>query len=149
MGIYTGSYEHKNDYVIDNEEAVIQDWMKMEMFAELCNMSEEKRRNLLESPYYAELRNALLESGLINKISIFKLTKDSDLERRNSQAVMALARSSNDELYRRYTKLVQQKNALKDQLMRRYGAKAALVSKKAQREYIKANPITNYTLTGR
>lgn len=146
MGIYTGSFSHSDDYVVENEDAVIQDWMKMEMFAELCNMSDEKRHNLLESPAYADLRNALLESGLINKISIFKLTKDSDLERRNSQAVMALARQSNDNLYKRYTQLVQQKNALKDQLMRRYGAKAALISKKAQREYIKANPITNYTL---
>lgn len=146
MGMFNTSFSSKNDNVVENEDAVIQDWMKMEMFAELCNMEEDKRRNLLESAAYSELRNALLESGLINKVSIFKLSKSSDLERRNSQAVMALARNSNDSLYQRYTKLVQQKNELKSQLMKRYGAKAALISKKAQREYIKVNPITNLTL---
>ena len=146
MGMFNGSYSASNDYVIDNEDAVIQDWMKMEMFAELCAMDEDKRHTLLESPEYAEIRNKLLESGLINKISIYKLSKDSDLERRNSQAALILARQSNDGLYQRYSKLIQQKNAIKDQIMKRYGAKAALISKKAQREYIRANPITNLTL---
>ena len=144
MGIYDNHVSDNTEYDIDEE--AIRSCMEMELYSEIASMPDKERHMLLESPEYADVRKKLIESGLINKISILKLSKNSDLERRNSQAVMTLARQSNDPLYARYVKLVAAKNELKEQLGRRYGAKAALLSKKSQREYIKANPIGNFVL---
>jgi len=142
MALYTPI----RDSAYDIDDEAIKYCMQEQLYSDIYNMSEKERHLLLEDPQYEPVRQAMIESGLINKISILKLSKESDLERRNSQAVMALARQDNSDLYKRYISLVAQKNKLKEQLRERYGSRARLLSMKSQKEYLKNNPIGNLVI---
>lgn len=145
MGIYDSNISIDND--IPNE--VIQECQELFLFDDLSRMPDKQRKELLESAEYADLRKAWMEAGLINKVSIMKLSKESDLERRESSAILALARANgHDADYAKYVKLKAETRRLKDNMRRRYGSKAKIVSKKSQKDYISKNGISNYILHG-
>ena len=143
MGIYdpTNNYEGVE---LTNEET--ENLMMQWFFDEVAHMPEEDRKRLLESPEMSEAREALMESGLINKTSIMKLSKESELERRNQLAVYALAKKDNDVNWQKFMRAQQMKKEAKEALNKKYNSKARMISKKTQREYIKKNKIGNYVI---
>ena len=146
MGIYDSNV---NIISNDIDDSVIKECMELFLFEDLARLPDKQRKELLESADYSDLRKAWMEAGLINKTSIMKLSKESDLERRESSAILALARANgHDADYAKYVKLKAETRRLKDNMRRRYGSKAKVVSKKSQKEYISKNGISNYVLQG-
>lgn len=140
MGIY-------DSHMITNEggltEENMQELLEDFTFDAIANLPDKEKRMFLESPEYAEQRNALIEAGLINKNTLVRLNKTSDLERRNQLAVYKLAQQHNDPLWQKFAKAQQMKKEAREAMNRKYHSKAALTAKQAQREYIKKNPISN------
>lgn len=146
MGFYdnsTDGYGYDNDFITDSLLTTVQE---MYLYQDLANMPDKQRQRILTSGDYSELRQAWMEAGLINKVSIMKLSKESDLERRQSTAVMALARERNDPDYIKYAKLKAETRALKDRMSRRYSSKAKILGAQSQKAYIKQNGISNIVL---
>lgn len=144
MGMYDGNLASMDTSFIN--DGLIKACQEMMLYQDLAAMPEEKRKKILENADYKEVRDAWMEAGLINKTSIMKLSKESDLERRTSTAVMALARENNDPDYIRYAKLKAQTRELKGRMSKRYSNKAKLLGKASQKEYIKQNGISNIIL---
>lgn len=143
MGIYdpTNNYEGVE---LTNEET--ENLMMQWFFDEVAHMPEADRKRLLESPEMSDTREALMESGLINKTSIMKLSKESELERRNQLAVYALAKKDNDVNWQKFMRAQQMKKEAKEALNKKYNSKARMISKKTQREYLKKNKATNFVI---
>lgn len=144
MGVYDGAFDSLDSSFISDE--LLTTVQEMYLYQDLAAMPEKDRREILTSPEYSELRQSWMEAGLINKTSIMKLSKESDLERRQSSAIMALAREHNDPDYIRYSKLKSQMNELKGKMGKRYGSKAKVLGAKSQKAYIKQNGISNLVL---
>lgn len=144
MGVYDAAFDSLDSSFITDE--LLTTVQEMYLYQDLASMPEKDRRALLTSPEYSDLRQAWMEAGLINKTSIMKLSKESDLERRQSSAIMALAREHNDPDYIKYSKLKAQMNDLKGKMGKRYGSKAKVLGAKSQKAYIKQNGISNLVL---
>lgn len=145
MGIYDSNV-NLIDSELDDEtkQIMFECWL----FDDLSRLPDKQRKELLESAEYADVRKAWMEAGLINKVSIMKLSKESDLERRESSAILALARANgHDADYAKYVKLKAETRRLKDNMRRRYGNRAKLNARKGQKEYISKNGISNLTLS--
>ena len=143
MGIFDPTGYGAGEVELTTEETtrLMQDWF----FDEVAHMPEQARKQLLESPEFAEQRNALMEAGLINKTSIMMLSKESELERRNQLAVYALAKKDNDVNWQRFMKAQAMKKEAKEALNRKYGSRARLTAKKTQRDYLKrSGGVKNY-----
>lgn len=144
MGIYTPDLSITDDINDD----VIREAQELWLYEDLARLPDQKRREILESPDYAEIRKSWMEAGLINKTSIMKLSRESDLERRESSAILALARANgHDADYAKYVKLKAETRKLKDNMRRRYGSKSKVLARKSQKEYIKQHGIGNVVLS--
>lgn len=145
MGFYDNGIDQYNDEFIT--DSLLKTVQEMYLYQDLANMPDKQRNRILTSAEYSELRQAWMEAGLINKVSIMKLSKESDLERRQSSAVMALARERNDPDYIKYAKLKAETRVLKARMSKRYSSKAKLLGAQSQRAYIKQNGISNIVLS--
>lgn len=143
MGIYDPTNNYEGVELTNEEtETLMMQWF----FDEVAHMPEVDRKRLLESPEMSETREALMESGLINKTSIMKLSKESELERRNQLAVYALAKKDNDVNWQKFMRAQQMKKEAKEALNKKYNSKARMISKKTQKEYLKKNKATNFVI---
>jgi hypothetical protein len=115
----------------------MEDLMRDMLIDEIMSLPDEKRKAFCESPDFAELRTSLQEKGMINKTTLMRLSKDSDLERRSQLAAIALAKADNSPEYRKYEKAQRMKKEAREAMFKRYHSKATMTSKQAQREYIK------------
>ena len=97
------------------------------------NLSAEERRTLVESPEFL----ALEAKGLIGRKTIVKLKIDDDLTRRETMAAFQLAKEADDPLWNKLALNRVKERDLIGKIRNKYRNKAAKVSKKGQKEYIK------------
>ena len=92
---------------------------------------------------------ALLEAKVLsNKRTLMRLSKESDLERRQVIAAIQMARAKNDPLF---AKLVKHKLLFKQdrqKIVAKYGSKASRAAIAGQKEYIKRMKNVNLTNSG-
>ena len=135
MGIFDNDVANANNVELD--ESAMDDLMRDMLIDEIMSLPDAKRRAFCESPDFADLRTSLQEKGMINKTTLMRLSKDSDLERRSQLAAIALAKAANSPEYRKYEKAQRMKKEAREAMFKTYKSKALMTSKAAQREYIK------------
>lgn len=127
MAFFSGSY---------NEPCQIND---MEAFQEACMISElaampyEDRQAIFESESYALLE----KHGLIGKKTRVQLSKEDDLERRETMAAFQLAKEGNDRLWDMLAVNRIKERDLIDKIRKKYALKAKQLAAVGQRDYIK------------
>ena len=93
--------------------------------------------------------DALLEAKVLsNKRTMVRLSKESDLKRREVITAIHLARAKHDPLYNKLVKYKMLSKQTRQKIMAKYGSKASRVAVKGQKEYIKAMKNVNLTNTG-
>ena len=142
MGIY--SNPTGDDITIT--ESSMDELLEMFAYDDILHMGDEAKHNLLETAEGKETRDLLCEKGLINKTAIVKLTKTSDMDRREIISAYQLARDSNDPLWKKFLKGQQMKMDAREGILRKYHSKAAIMARTGQRAYLKKNPMTSITI---
>jgi len=94
---------------------------------------------------------ALLAEGKIfqNKSTVFRLNKESELERRKAIAAIMMAKAKNDPQYAKLVKYKALYKQAKAKIVEKYDSRAAKAAIKGQKEYVKKMRGVNVDFTGR
>lgn len=123
----SGVYQDNSDIVFTDtfNEAVLYD--------SISHLSEDAVDEFLSS----DQAEAMLEEGMVSRRTLVRLSKNDDLSRRTTIAAMELAKKANDSLWKQLVKVNKKKKTLVATIVKKYGAKAATMAKKSQKEFIK------------
>lgn len=127
MAFFSGVYS--NDTNIQDMDA----FNEACMISELAAMPMSDRQAIFESESYALLERY----GLIGKKTRVQLSKDDDLERRETMAAFQLAKEGNDRLWDLLAMNRVKEKELIDKIRKKYGVQAKRVAAIGQRDYIK------------
>lgn len=103
------------------------------MISELAAMSYDDRQAIFESESYALLE----KHGLIGKKTRVQLSKEDDLDRRETMAAFQLAKEGNDQLWNLLSMNRVKERDLIERIKKKYGSQAKRVAVIGQRDYIK------------
>lgn len=117
----------------DAVDALIESYI----FDEISKLSDEKRTQFVNS----EAAQLLVESRLVGKNTIVRLSKVDDLERRMSMASLQLAKDSEDVLYTKLAQVRVKEREYLSKINKKYGTRATRVARTAQKEFLKKVPI--------
>lgn len=126
-------------FIGESSGVLTEDLQDMDAFQEACiyleamDLSAEERKEFVESPEFL----ALEAKGLIGRRTIVKLKIDDDLSRRETMAAFQLAKEAGDPLWNKLALNRVKERDLIGKITTKYRSKAARVSKKGQRAYIK------------
>lgn len=127
MAFFSGSYNEPCQ--IDDMEA----FQEACMIAELAAMPFEDRQAIFESESYALLE----KHGLIGKKTRVQLSKEDDLDRRETMAAFQLAKEANDSLWNLLALNRVKERDLIRKIKNKYAPQAKRAAIIGQRDYIK------------
>ena len=122
-----------NAYTDDCEIKDIEAFQEAVMISELASMPYAERQAIFESESYALLE----KHGLIGKKTRVQLSKEDDLDRRETMAAFQLAKENNDTLWDLLSMNRVKERDLISKIRKKYGAKAKRAAVIGQRDYIK------------
>lgn len=128
MGIFS-----PNSVVMENELKDTNELLEAYIYDELSRLSDEKREEFVQSEY----AQSMLESGLISRKTLVRLSKNDDLERRIGMAAIQLSKEHDDVLYDQLVKVRIKERELLEKINNKYANKATRVAKIGQRDYLK------------
>lgn len=128
MGIFS-----PNSMVMENELKDTNELLEAYIYDELSRLSDEKREEFVQS----EAAQAMLESGLISRKTLVRLSKNDDLERRIGMAAIQLSKEHDDVLYDQLVKVRIKERELLEKINNKYANKATRVAKIGQKDYLK------------
>ena len=142
MSIF-GQINKPENVVFEQELAGAAELQEAYIYDELSRLSDEKRKEFLES----EQCKSMQEAGLIGRKTLVRLSKSDDMERRITMAAMQLAKDHNDVLWDKLAANRVRERDLLNKITTKYGAKAQRIARMGQKEYLKTNKIlgSNYT----
>lgn len=144
-------YGHKfleESYDNELEGIDLKPFIELMAYDDISRASEEQIHEFCDS----ELAAVLQERQVLNKTTMMRLDKASDVKRRTKLVAYQLAKNANDPAFR---KMCMFRTKMKEQraiVMKKYGKKAAKIANVAQREYIKTarkEPTNQYAYTGK
>lgn len=93
--------------------------------------------------------DALLEAKVLsNKRTMVRLSKESDLKRREVITAIQMARAKHDPLYNKLVKYKMLSKQTRQKIMAKYGSRASRAAVKGQKEYIKTMKNVNLSNSG-
>jgi hypothetical protein len=127
-------YEEEEGEPLDTESLV-----EAFMIDEIGRMSDEQRKAYIESTEFHNLCEAgvISEAGMKN---IFRLNRESDLNRRVSVAAIEKARANGDVLYNQLEKAMKMRHAALDKIYTKYARQVKKSAMDAQKKMLKINP---------
>lgn len=128
MGIFS-----PNSVVMENELKDTNELLEAYIYDELSRLSDEKREEFVQSEY----AQSMLESGLISRKTLVRLSKNDDLERRIGMAAIQLSKEHDDVLYDQLVKVRIKERELLEKINNKYANKATRVAKIGQKDYLK------------
>lgn len=142
MGMYSNNIHDDDDYGVDMG-ALVEAFLIDDL---THNYSEETIKEFCAPGGVGE---ALVEAKVLStKRTLMRLSKESDLKRREVITAINMAKAKGDPLY---TKLVKFKVLFKQarqKIMSKYGSRASRAAIKGQKEYIKTMKGVNLTNSG-
>lgn len=128
MGFFSGAYSDNSDLIQD-----VDAFNEACMYSELAAMPLAERKQVFATESYQILE----EKGLIGKKTRVTLSKDDDLERRETMAAFQLAKEKNDRLWDMLALNRVKEKDLINKIRTKYSAQAKRAAAIGQRDYIK------------
>lgn len=129
MSIFSPNSNHGLDSELKNPEALLESYI----YDEISKLPDERQHEFARS----EQAQAMMESGIISKKTLVRLSKADDLERRIGMAALQLAKDSDDMLFDQLMKVRMKEKELLDKINKKYAKKAIKAAKIGQKDYLK------------
>lgn len=136
MGIFSPQNE---SFIMEQELKNPNELLESMIYDEVSRLPDERRKEFVNS----EEAQAMMESGLISRKTLVRLSKKDDLERRIGMAAIQMAKENNDMLYDQLIRNRIKERELLDKINTKYASKASRVAMIGQKEFLKQKlPIT-------
>lgn len=137
FGINESSFDDDIKLSSDSQRELIENFLYEDAMRLL---TEAERKEFCNSSEAA----ALIQEGAIGKNTIVRLSKEDDLSRRIKVVALQMAREDEDTLWDQLYKNRLREKELLAKIVKKFGPKASKEAVKAQKAYLKLNPLGGY-----
>lgn len=130
MGMYTGRSMAQEAAELEAVNVNMEELEEAFLYDEFGSASDDVKKAFIESS------DVMLEKGNISRKTIVRLNKNDDLTRRTTMAALQLSKDANDNLWKALVGNRIRERKLLAAIKKKWGNKAGIVAKKAQRSYL-------------
>lgn len=132
MGMYTQSQGYDMSADTSAVDVNMDELLEAFFYDEFGSVSDSAKKTFIQE------NATFIEEGKgrVSKKTIVRLNKNDDLSRRTTMAALQIARDKNDPLWQKLVSNRVLERKLLASISKKYGAKAGIVAKVAQREYL-------------